>query len=281
MNRLFIAAIFIFLTGCQAFFFQPETNLRYHPDICKASPIDTVFPSADGTALHGWFFRAENPKGTIFYLHGNGQNMSLHIHSVLWLTSYGYNVFAFDYRGYGISRGKPDINGVLDDSLAALDYLVTSGLPDVGDIIVLGQSLGGAAAIVTTANTPHQYKIAALITDCAFASWRLIYRQKAGDFFLTWPFQYPISWAINDDMAPEKYISKIPPDIKVLLVHDTNDNIVPYEHALRLYEASGKTAELWTTSYEGHISGVLHKEFRDKLVLYMNNAINAYKLRGG
>jgi fermentation-respiration switch protein FrsA (DUF1100 family) len=191
------------------------------------------------------------------------------VQSVLWLNAEGYNIFAFDYRGFGVSQGEPTIEGVVQDAQAALDYLLSGELTNLGDIIIYGQSLGGALAIITAANNPD--KISALITDCAFSSWRKIYRQKAGEFIITWPFQYPISLFINDDYAPYKYISKIAASVKILLIHDKYDNVVPFEHATELYQAAEGKAELWLTNYSGHISSMKEPDFRKKILKYLNN----------
>ena len=78
-----------------------------------------LLDTADGETLHGWWLPAltdEPAKGTIYYLHGNAQNVSAHILNVAWLPEKGYNVFTLDYRGYGQSTGAPDIEGALHDA---------------------------------------------------------------------------------------------------------------------------------------------------------------------
>ena len=92
---------------------------------------DIRFESADGVPLHGWLLcpRKESPRGTILFLHGNAENISTHVQSVLWIVDAGYEVFAFDYRGYGWSGGKPDIPGVHRDARAAAAKLLS--LPGV------------------------------------------------------------------------------------------------------------------------------------------------------
>ena len=266
----FLAFALLALTGCEALFFHPDPTLRYHPEICKAEPQNLMFPSADGIMLHAWLLKPQNQdmKGVIFFLHGNAQNISYHIESILWMLNEGYAIFAFDYRGYGVSKGNPDIKGVLDDSLAAFDYMIKSEAPS-DKIIVLGQSMGGALAIDLAALTPHQDKIKAVVTDSAFSSWRRIYREKAGELFFAWPFQYPISWFINDDYAPEKYVAKIPGSIKLLFVHNKADYIVGVQHGERLYEAASERADFWTTEYPGHISAFRHQDVREALLEYL------------
>ena len=272
MRAALILIALVFLIGCQSMFFYPDKVLRYHPDLIVAEPKDVLFTSYDNTTLHGWYIKAktEPVKGTIFFLHGNAQNMSFHIHSLLWLTHNGYNIFTFDYRGYGISRGKPNIKGALDDSLSALDLLMSGQIAETDGVIVLGQSMGGALAIVTAAMAKDQDKITAVVTDSAFSSWRKIFRQKAGDIVLTWLFQYPASWFINDDYAPEKYIGSIPKRIKILLVHNREDKYVPSTHSERLKDAAKEgNAELWIMDFEGHVTVNNHELFRSMFLAYL------------
>ena len=75
--------------------------------------MDIYFKSSDGVALHGWFFRTiPEAKATILVFHGNAENLSTHVNSVLWLVQEGFNVFIFDYRGYGGNPGGGKIRRV-------------------------------------------------------------------------------------------------------------------------------------------------------------------------
>jgi pimeloyl-ACP methyl ester carboxylesterase len=254
------------LYGCESFFFYPDETLIYHPDLVAHAPENVLFKSTDNVTLHGWVFNpsAAKPKGTILFLHGNGQNMSYHIHTVWWLVNAGYSVFTFDYRGYGVSSGEPTITGVHDDAAAALDLLLSN---TDEDIIILGQSMGGAIAVYTAATTPHKDRVKALITDSAFSSWRDIAREKAGDLFITWAFQYPVGWTINDDFSPLEQIGKV--DAKTLIIHNKHDKIIPSTHAETLYEASKGRAELLLTDYEGHVTAGMYTDIQKKVVDFL------------
>ena len=79
----------------------------------------------DGLKLHGWHLKAKDKsRGTILQLHGNAENISTHVNSVLWLALEGYDVFNFDYRGYGKSEGSPTLDGVHIDARAALETVL-------------------------------------------------------------------------------------------------------------------------------------------------------------
>jgi len=113
----------------------------------------------------------------VIHFHGNAQNMSAHFGFVSWLPAQGFNLFVFDYRGYGTSAGKADREGVFEDSLAALDYIAARPGVDRNRFAGAGQSLGGANAIAVVGSRPHS-GIRAVVIESAFSSYREIVRDK-------------------------------------------------------------------------------------------------------
>jgi hypothetical protein len=233
---------------------------------------DVVFQASDGTVLHGWYFPAEKAAGSILVLHGNAQNLSTHVNSVLWLVKEGYNLFIIDYRGYGFSGGEPDIDGAHRDADAALEKLFSMPETDPDRVVVLGQSIGGSIAVYTVAHSPHKDRIRALVIEGAFASYRLIAREKASSIWLTWPFQYPISWTINDDYSADRWIGKVSP-MPVLILHGLADAVVPMHHSRLLNEAARQPKELWLSARPGHVQSFGDDAVRKNLVNYLSNAL--------
>jgi fermentation-respiration switch protein FrsA (DUF1100 family) len=205
-------------------------------------------------------------------LHGNAENLSTHVNSVLWLIKEGFNLFIFDYRGYGRSQGSPSIKGVHVDAEAALESLLSRPDMDKEQIIVLGQSIGGAIAVYTVANTPYKDRISVLVIDSAFSSYRLIAREKLAQVFITWPFQYPLSLFFNDDYSPIKWIKKVSP-VPVLIIHGEKDPVVPEHHGQMLYDAALPPKDFWKTSAPGHVRSFADEEVREKLVAYLDKHI--------
>src|ERR1039457_2621013 len=129
-----------------------EHGQVYHPsremDASAAEvgrPFENVFfKTSDGVELNGWFFPAytNSPRANLAVLicHGNAVNIAdrLDLYSA-WLET-GVTVFAFDYRGYGRSQGRPGEEGTYLDAQAAHQWLAKKGF---GKIIVHGESLGG------------------------------------------------------------------------------------------------------------------------------------------
>jgi hypothetical protein len=255
--------------GCSSLFFYPERQLQDNPQALQFSPQDVYFGTKDGLTLHGWFFRTRSEaKGTVLVLHGNAENISTHVNSVLWLVNEGFNIFIFDYRGYGNSGGKPTVPGIHRDAEAALETMLTLPGVDQGRIMVLGQSLGGAVAVYLVANSPYRQHIRALVLDSAFADYRRIAREKLAGFILTWPFQYPASFLFNNAYSPEKWIGRVSP-VPILIIHGEKDTVVPAHHARVLFDAAGPPKELWLTPSAGHIRSFADETVRNRLVHYL------------
>ncbi len=265
---LSMSLILVLLSGCSSLFFFPSRVMVDNPGVRFFQPEDVYFKNALGLSLHGWFFRAKEAQGSVLFLHGNAENISTHVNSVLWLTQAGFNVFAFDYRGYGLSAGKPSLEGVHEDAEAALETLLTLPGVERNKIIVLGQSIGGAIAVYLSATTPHKSSMRALIVDSSFSSYRLIAREKMNQLWLTWPLQYPLSWLFDDSYSPVGKMPMVAP-VPVLIMHGMRDEVVPMHHGAILFEAARGEKEFWITASEGHIVSMREPAVRERLREYL------------
>ena len=54
---------------------------------------------------------AQDRLGEILFCHGNAANISDRLLEAQLLTRAGFDILAFDYRGYGRSNGRPDEPG--------------------------------------------------------------------------------------------------------------------------------------------------------------------------
>lgn len=269
LSPFLLFVVLISVTGCSSLLFYPQKEHIDNPALKSFSYEDVYFMTSDGLKLHGWYLKAKDKgRGTILQMHGNAENISSHVNSVLWLTLEGYNIFTFDYRGYGRSEGSPSLDGVHRDAQAALETVLK--LPDIDKerILVLGQSLGGAIAVYTVANSPNKNHVRALIIDSAFSSYRGIVREKLARFILTWPFQYPLSLMFNDYYSPVKWIKNVYP-LPVLIMQGDHDMVVPAHHASILYRAASDPKELWVVSGVGHIQAFTVEDIRKRFLEYL------------
>lgn len=272
MKAIFRALIFsisIFAAGCSSLFFYPQKEHFDNPALNLVSYEDIYFMTADGLKLHGWRIKAKDKnRGTILQLHGNAENISTHVNSVLWLTLEGYDVFTFDYRGYGKSEGSPTLDGVHTDAQAALETVLKLPETNKERVFVLGQSLGGAIAVYTVATSQYKSYIKAVIIDSAFSSYRGIAREKLAQFILTWPFQYPLSFLFNDYYSPVKWVKDIYP-LPVLIIHGDQDTISPVHHASILFDAALNPKEIWLVNGAEHIQSFAMKDIRERFLEYL------------
>jgi len=238
------------LAGCSSLFFYPDQTTYITPDRLNLEYEDVSLDTPDGETLHGWWLPAQSePKGTVYFLHGNAQNISSHIMNVAWLPERRYNVFLIDYRGYGRSTGAPDIEGALHDAETGLRWLAEKQEIEGKPLFLLGQSLGGALGTALASEwvkRNEQPPLDGVILDGTFAGFRAITREKLGDFWLTWPFQVPLSWTITDEYEGYELVADISP-VPVMVIHSERDGIIPLANGERLFEAAREPKEFLRT----------------------------------
>lgn len=265
----------LLLPGCTSLLFYPTRDHVLTPNVIGLDYRDVEFKAPDRIRLHGWFLPAKGPaQGTILFVHGNAENISTHIASVAWLPSQGYNVFLFDYRGFGTSEGEPDIDGLHLDTQAAIETAFALDGVDPARIAVFGQSLGGSVAIASVARSPRRTQIRGLIVEGAFSSYRRIARENLAEFGPTWLFQIPLSFTIDNRYQPEEDVAGISP-VPVLIVHGTADRIVAPSHADDLYAAARAPKALWLIPGASHIQAFHITETRQRLFGYLHRCVFA------
>lgn len=243
------------LAGCTTVFYQPDRYMYYPPELNGYRQENIYFPSGDGTRLHGWFYRstAGKPKGTIVQFHGNGQNMSAHYASLVWLTREGYNLFTFDYRGYGESLAEPDPEGVYKDGLAALDKAwELHRETKAPKLIVYGQSLGGAIAMRCFVDFRHQQETSLVVMDSTFISYKDVAQETLAKHWLTWAFSPLARVLVSDKFAPEKVLERF--HNRTLVIHDKEDPVVKYQNGQALFAKISAKKEFWSLDHGEHIA---------------------------
>jgi fermentation-respiration switch protein FrsA (DUF1100 family) len=268
-QKLLIIPFALSFYGCASLLFYPDRSIRLTPDALGLNYEDVNLSAPDGIKLHGWFLSAQGqPRGTIFFLHGNAQNISTHIYSVAWLPEIGYQVFLFDYRGYGLSEGSPSLPDVLTDVATGFHWLVSDSRVSTRPVFLLGQSLGAnLGAYLAGANLDVRRRLSAVVLDAPFASYREIARDKLAQIPLTWPLQYPLSWLMPDEYSPIRNVAEVSPVPLVIICSETDD-IVPARHSIKLFEAAGDPKALWITQGP-HIGTFAQEKNRRRLISFL------------
>lgn len=232
------------LSACTELMFQPSKQLLPLPKELNIVKEDFYFASKDGLRLHGWHLpTTEKFKKTVLFLHGNAINISDHVAAVYWLPAYGYDVYIFDYRGYGNSDGVANLEGVLGDIDAAITY-VTDEVGEDNQIVVMGQSIGASMGVYVLSGSKRKARISAFFSVSAFSDYRQVTRDFLGKHWSTWLFQWPLSYTIDNDYRPLDYIADLSP-IPVYVLHGERDDIISVDHARKLYEAAKQPKSLF------------------------------------
>ena len=250
----------ILLSFCTHVFFQPSRYLYSRPEDLNLKYENRVIESKDGTRLHSWFFPSEGKsKGLAVLFHGNAQNLSAHYLALSWMVRYNYDVWVWDYRGYGLSQGEAGSEGIYEDSLVALDYahqLMEKNYEKDSKLIVVGQSLGGNLLMRALEDFKHRERINFLVLDSTFKSYKELARDKLASVWFFWPFQHLSYALISDEYAPNERLKEI--TIPTLVIHGRQDDIIPFSYGREVYESIGpegfKKKWFWALEEGKHIS---------------------------
>lgn len=273
MKTLAALCLLLALSGCSSLLFYPEPGQPITPTAAGLAYKDVNLTAADGTQLHGWWLPAKPGvplKATVLHLHGNGGNLAYHLGAVAWLPEQGYQVLMLDYRGYGLSQGKPGLPAVYQDIDAAFDRLEQQPSVQGQPLIVLGQSLGGAMGVHYLSQHPQQRaRLKAVVLDGVPASYREVGQFALSTSWLTWPLQVPLSWLVPDaDSAV--YAMPDMKDLPVLIFHSMDDPIVPLSNGIRLYQAAPPPKVLQLTR-GGHVQTFGDPTWRQVMLRYLED----------
>ena len=264
--------------GCTSLYFHPTKQEYARPEEFKLRYEAVHFPLRDGTGLTGMFLYASTSpaQGTVIQFHGNGENMTSHFLNSAWLTAKGYNVFAFDYRGYGSSEGTPTQEGCVEDGIAAVDYVMGRKDVDPSRVAVWGQSLGGAIAVaalgIRRGPAPR-----ALILESTFDSYQDMAADALSRSWVTWALQWPLSrLLISDEYKPAKYLKRLPAS-PVLVVHSDDDEVVPCRFGERIFSALPEPKEFLRVQGARHLEifGKYGASYRPRLTQFLDRAMAA------
>jgi alpha-beta hydrolase superfamily lysophospholipase len=276
-----LAAILLLSVSCTHLFLFPD-HQNYFPDAGQKILFEEGFiDTADGEHLNYWLLPAqtdkkkdEHPKGLVIQVHGNAQNLSSHVRSIGWLTAAGYNLAAFDYRGYGKSSGSRDPDGAYNDVITALDYFVNQKNPDHLPVYFYGQSLGGTLLLKAVSSHPGRWHPAMVIIESSFDSFTGIAREKLAYSWITWPFQWLAYLLVSDKLSLKDEELKTISPIPVYMFYSENDPIVPVNHGERIFKALNEPKRFYTYLEQAHIAAmwVQKGKYRDILVEAMGQA---------
>lgn len=217
---------------------------------------DVYFTSANGKRLHGWLFRRGGKGPTVLLSHGNSGNLSYRVGLCALVLKGGASVMVYDYQGYGRSEGSPSLPGILDDGLAAYNYLTEQEKIPPAKIVHMGESLGSLVASHLAGTRP----CGGVIMQSGLATFKRIALEALPYLVVYPPWLFP-SPQLDNGAVFEK------PHPPLLLVHGMRDDIVSVGHSEELYKRAVGQKTLVRLPDAGHndIYSVNADQYQDAL----------------
>jgi len=210
----------------------PVNDVVFHPrpegSGTAAGAISTE-TAVDGAVVGGDLHRNENSAVLMLFFHGNGEIAADYAALAHLYTGCGVSFWVVDYRGYGRSTGSPTFSRMLADAESILEYIPAveaTARIRFSRIIVMGRSLGSAPALHLAAGFPD--RVDGLVLDSPFADTLGLIRRLGGP-----EIDKAQCTGFVDNLDRAK-ACRMP----TLILHGTEDWIIPVSEAEALHEAS-------------------------------------------
>ncbi|CAH0999670.1 hypothetical protein LEM8419_00970 [Neolewinella maritima] len=234
---------------CALLFFTQEV-LIFHPRALPADynfeeGVETTLRTPDGVDLSILEFVHPAAEGAILYLHGNRGSNRRSLYQTRALTDTNYDLYLFDYRGYGKSGGAIESEAQL---MADAQLVYDSLAAEYGEdrIILVGYSLGtGMASYLSAHNTPQHCVLVA--PYASVTAMKNLWFWAVPDAIL----KYPLENVANVAAA----------NCPVTVLHGQADDFIPYSMAEELRDAAPDRVRLIGLPETGHRGAILHRQF--------------------
>ena len=189
-------------------------------------PNELKIVSGNGEKINAVFLENPDAEYTILFSHGNAEDLGKVLPFMQQFHTLGYSVLIYDYRGYGTSEGSPSVRKTYQDVDAAYRWLVEEKGIGPKTIIAQGRSVGGGPAAWLAAHR----MVGGLVLESTFVS---AFRVKTIVPITPW-----------DKFNNLRHIKKT--TCPVLVMHGREDQVLPFWHGKKLYEAApGEKTHLW------------------------------------
>ena len=207
--------------------FFPYKDIVNTPDEINLKYEEVFIAIENNQNLHGWFVEPTDPEirlsdKVILFCHGNAGNISRRLTTLDFLTSMGLKVLIFDYPTYGKSEGELSESGVIRSAELYYNWLINEKKYKPENIVIFGRSLGGAVGIDLATKVPCR----GLIVESSFTSVADIGNK-------IFPI-FPIKLLLKYEFDSASKIKDV--NCPLLITHSPDDDIIPYQMGLKLYE---------------------------------------------
>jgi len=191
-----------------------------------------LFEVEDGVRIGCKFWGEGRENATILYFHGNGEIVTDYDDIAPEYLRRGLNLLVPDYRGYGLSDGRPTLRAMLDDAHRlfrhATEWLKQRGFH--GPLFVMGRSLGSLSAVELASSYREEFR--GLIVESGSAT---NFRNLLDSFGLI-PWDHPI-WEEGRGFFNKEKIRRV--EVPTLIIHAERDSLIPLSEAEELYRNAG------------------------------------------
>jgi len=218
------------------FLYFPLRRLDATPARYRLRSEDLRLSTSDGVRLHGWWIHSGGRRVVLLF-HGNAGNISHRLdRAKLFVDRLGVDLFLVDYRGYGLSEGRPSESGLYRDGFAIYDAARDRGFAPER-IILLGESLGCAVAVEVALTRP----CTGIALETPFLSVPALAR-----------VHYPFvpGFLVRSRYDTESKIARVAPP--KLFVAAAQDDVAPPAQARRLFDLARSPKELLVVPGAGH-----------------------------
>ncbi|MCD6443914.1 alpha/beta hydrolase [Candidatus Bathyarchaeota archaeon] len=211
----------------------------------------------------------ETPAPIVVFCHGfTGHRIEAHrlfVHAARAFCRHGFLALRFDFRGSGESEGlfqSMTVSGEVSDLKAAISWVENLDEVEKDRVGVVGLSLGGVVVILTASQDDRIRAVAAWSApaDLSEVAKGVLsgvgLEEVASRGYLDLPSGYRVGYGFVSEAYSMKHavlsaVSKISPR-PLLIVHGTEDQVVPPSHAERLYKTAGEPKSLFMVEGADH-----------------------------
>ena len=192
-----------------------------------------IFKSSNGNKLNGWMLKPKNVNiiGTILHFHGSGGNLLYHHKAISPLTKFGFQIFTFDYSGFGYSEGKSTRVSIVEDAHSAFEYTINRKDVKQTKIMLYGQSYG--VHLATIVGIKQQREVEGMILEAGFSSHRDV-------AVYTIPV---IGNIVKQGVSTKNEIKKFKKTL--LIIHSKEDKKVPYYMGEKIFKNANEPKEFY------------------------------------
>lgn len=254
------------------FYPEPLSPQESHPRYWGFPDATEVrIPTFDGPLLHSWWFpalSAQPSSGAAVYFHGNAGHLGDRGTVAAALAGLGLDVLLPDYRGYGLSEGKPTEKGLYSDARAVYRWLVDERGVEPRRLFLIGNSLGSAVAV----DLATQRRIAGLILLGAFTNTPAIARHR-----LRWLPSWFLDWDETRFDSLER-IGRVRAPLFVAVGAD--DDVIPPDEARRVHDAAREPKQWYVAAGVGHNDIFAHEGLWKELYRFTHNVLLSSRSTG-